>query len=135
MKQHLYSYTQQVEPQDIDELNHVNNVVYVQWIQDAAVQHWNSVAPEAIREKYVWVIVRHEIDYKHPAKLGDEMLIQTQVLSAGNISSDREVKIFRKHDMRLLVQSKTTWCMIHADTQRPVRITPDVKQLFLTEEN
>jgi len=130
-----HSYTIRVQPEDIDQLNHVNNVTYVQWIQDAAVSHWNKVAPNDIKQKFVWVIIRHEIDYKYPAKLNDELFVKTQVLNAQGVSSVRKVQIFRKEDMRLLVESETTWCMVDVDAQRPVRITPEVKNLFLPENN
>ena len=130
-EQLTYSYTQKVEQEHIDELNHVNNVVYVQWIQDAAVKHWNIVAPESVKENFVWVIVRHEIDYKKPAILHDELLIETRVLDAQSITSWRQVKIFRKKDMQLLVESKTNWCMIDVKTQRPARIPEEIKTVFL----
>lgn len=134
MSELTHTYTQKVQPHDIDELNHVNNVVYVQWIQDAAVSHWNTVAPEEIKKTFVWFIVRHEIDYKHPAKLGDELLISTRVLNARGVSSVRLVQIFRKQDMRLLVESQTTWAMVQVDTHRPARITDEVRNLFLPPE-
>ena len=126
-----YSYTQKVKQEHIDELNHVNNVIYVQWIQEAAVKHWNIVAPDSTKQNYVWVIVRHEIDYKKPAMLHDELVIETRVLEAQTLTSWRQVKIFRKQDMRLLVESKTNWCMVDARTQRPARIPEEVKQIFL----
>lgn len=126
-----YTYTQIVEQEHIDELNHVNNVIYVQWIQDAAVKHWNIVAPESIKENFVWVIVRHEIDYKRPAMLHDELVIETRVLDAQTVTSWRQVKIFRKKDMQLLVESKTNWCMVDVKTQRPARIPDEIKEIFL----
>jgi len=135
MENLTHSYTFRVQPEDIDQLNHVNNVVYVQWIQDAAVNHWNSVAPDEIKNSFVWVIVRHEIDYRQSAKLNDELLIKTWVLNAQGVSSVRQVQIFRKADMKLLVESKTTWCMVDVKSKRPVRITPEVKSLFLPENN
>ncbi len=131
----VYEYNYTVAPGDIDELNHVNNVVYVQWIQDVAVKHWNKIAPEEIRKNFVWVIVRHEIDYKRSAKLNDELLIQTRVLTAGGVSSVRLVQIYKKESMQLLVESKTTWCMIDAASQRPVRISDEVKEIFLGTDN
>lgn len=130
-----HSYTIRVRPEDIDQLNHVNNVVYVQWIQDAAVNHWNSVAPAEIKKSFVWVIVRHEIDYRQSAKLNDELLIKTWVLNAQGVSSVRQVQIFRKEDLKLLVESKTNWCMVDVNTQRPARITREVRNLFLPENN
>jgi acyl-CoA thioester hydrolase len=126
-----YSYTLKVSPEHIDELNHVNNVVYVQWIQDAAVSHWNSVIPDEVREKYIWVIMRHEIDYRKPALLNDELLVKTFVINAGGITSDRKVEFYRKSDMTLLVESKTTWCMLDASSFKPVRIGEDIKKIFL----
>lgn len=135
MENLIHSYNFKVQPEDIDQLNHVNNVVYVQWIQDAAVNHWNSVASEKIKKSFVWVIVRHEIDYRQSAKLNDELFIKTWVLNAQGVSSVRQVQIFRKEDMKLLVESKTTWCMVDAKTKRPVRITPEVRNLFLPENN
>jgi acyl-CoA thioester hydrolase len=130
-----YSYVQTVGQADIDELNHVNNVVYVQWIQDAAVKHWNAVAPEEVKKKFVWVIVRHEIDYKRSAMLHDELLIKTRVLDAGAASSNRQVQIFRKKDMQLLVESKTTWCIMDVATLRPARITDEIKDFFLGKDS
>jgi acyl-CoA thioester hydrolase len=129
----IYSYEFQVQESDIDQLNHVNNVVYVQWIQDAAIKHWSTVAPEKAQKDYVWVIVRHEIDYRKPGKSGDQIHIKTWVLNASGISSVRQVQIFRKKDMQLLVESKTTWCMLDAKTHRPVRITNEIRNIFLGE--
>jgi acyl-CoA thioester hydrolase len=126
-----HSYTFTVTGKDIDELNHVNNVTYVQWIQDAAVSHWNLVASEQIRQNYVWMIVRHEIDYKKQGKLHDELLVKTMVLDAEKATSVRLVQIFRKNDMQLLVESRTTWVMIDAHTHRPARITEEIREMFL----
>lgn len=133
MNKLVYRYNQEVQPTDIDQLDHVNNVVYVQWIQDAAVKHWKSAIPDEIKEKYVWVILRHEIDYKNPARLGDLLSIETKVLDAKGITSVRNVKIYRAKDKKLLVESITTWCMLNAETLRPARITNDIKNLFLED--
>ncbi len=130
-----YSYNFTVAADDIDELQHVNNVVYVKWIQDAAVRHWNIIAPEEIKKKNVWVVMRHEIDYKRPGKLHDELLITTRVLTAGGVSSVRQVQIFRKKDMQLLVESKTNWCMLDAVTFRPARIPDEIKEIFLGKDS
>ncbi len=128
-----YSYEFHVQESDIDQLNHVNNVVYVQWIQDAAVKHWSAVAPKNVQKDFVWVIVRHEIDYRKPGKLGDKIHIKTWVLNAERVSSVRKVQIFREADMQLLVESKTTWCMLDAKTHRPVRVTDEIRKFFLGE--
>jgi acyl-CoA thioester hydrolase len=126
-----HAYTITVTDNDIDALNHVNNVTYVQWIQDAAVTHWNLIAPAHIKENFVWMIVRHEIDYRRQAKLHDELLVKTRVLTAEKTSSVRLVEFFRKSDMKLLVESRTTWVIIDSATFRPARITDEIRELFL----
>jgi acyl-CoA thioester hydrolase len=129
MNSFIYTYTLKVQQKDIDELNHVNNVVYVQWIQDVAVLHWNSATSGIMREKYIWVIVRHEIDYKKPAVLNEKLTIKTWILNAGTVLSDRMVQIYRGEE--LLVEAKTTWCLLDAITHKPARIQDDIKTLFL----
>ena len=131
MEQFTYSNTIIVKPEHTDELKHVNNVAYVQWIQDIAVKHWNAVAVDEIRKKYVWVILRHEIDYKKPGFAGDELLLKTCVLNVQKFTSDRQVQIFRKSDNTLLAQSKTTWCMLNAASFRPTIIPDEIKAIFL----
>jgi acyl-ACP thioesterase len=78
-----------VKPEDIDELGHVNNVSYVRWVQDVAVAHWRSAAPAEDQAKLLWVVVRHEIDYKQAAFLGDEILARTWVGGATRITFER----------------------------------------------
>jgi acyl-CoA thioester hydrolase len=132
MEDHLsHSYSFFVTEKDIDELNHVNNVTYVQWIQDAAIAHWSLIAPEHVKQNYVWMIVRHEIDYRRQGILGDELLVKTRVLTAEKASSIRLVQIFRKNDLQLLVESKTTWVMMDSVTHRPARITEEIREIFL----
>ncbi len=126
-----FSYSLIVNESHIDELEHVNNVVYVGWIQDAAVMHWRKVVSETIQKKYVWVIVRHEIDYKASAKLNNELIIKTYVIDAHNVTSRRKVEIRRKSDNKLLVEGLTTWCLLDAKTLRPTRITDEIRNYFL----
>jgi len=125
------TYSLIVNESHIDELEHVNNVVYVGWIQDAAVMHWRKVASDSIQKQYVWVIVRHEIDYKASAKLNDELIIKTYVIDAHNVTSRRKVEIRRKSDNKLLVEGLTTWCLLDAKTFRPTKITEEIRNCFL----
>ena len=62
-----------VQPGDIDGHNHVNNTVYLRWVQDVATAHWESLASPEAQAAIAWVVVRHEIDYKTAANLGDEI--------------------------------------------------------------
>ena len=81
-----------VEPVDIDQLGHVNNVTDLRWVQEAAVAHWTAAAPAADQAKLLWVVVRHEIDYKQPAFLGDRIIARTWVGSASRIRFERSYR-------------------------------------------
>jgi acyl-CoA thioester hydrolase len=123
-----------VEKEDIDALGHVNNVVYVRWVQDAAVAHWRSAATAEQQADLVWVVLRHEIDYKHAARLGDEIVARTWVGTASKLSFERHTEILRKSDGRLLAQARTLWCPIDVRSGRPKNVGPDVRERFSVPE-
>lgn len=126
----IYFHEIVVKHDDLDELDHVNNVVYVQWVQDAAAAHWNNVASKEINEKFFWVVIRHEIDYKSPALLHDEIVAKTWVHDYNGPKSTRMVQIIRKRDERVLVEARTTWCLIDSGTKRPVRVVEEIINTF-----
>lgn len=111
-----------VTPSDIDELGHVNNVVYVRYVQEAATAHWNAVTNEALRSQCVWVVLRHEIDYISPAFEGDELLATTWVGDTNGARSERFVELVNKANGKLIAKAKTTWCQLDAKTFRPKRV-------------
>jgi acyl-CoA thioester hydrolase len=119
-----------VLPGDIDEQNHVNNTVYLRWVQDIATAHWRAVASPKAQKSIGWVVLRHEIDYKGPATLGDEVVLCTWVGEATRLTFERFTEIRRKSDARLLSQARTLWCPIDAQTGRPVRVSADVRAQF-----
>jgi len=119
-----------VLPGDIDEQNHVNNTVYLRWVQDVATAHWRSVASPKAQETIGWVVLRHEIDYKGPATLGDEMVLRTWVGKATRLTFERFTEIRRNSDGRLLSEARTLWCPIDAQTGRPVRVSEEVRLQF-----
>jgi len=121
-----------VLPGDIDEQNHVNNTVYLRWVQDIATAHWRAVASSKAQKVIGWVVLRHEIDYKGPATLGDEVVLCTWVGEATRLTFERFTEIRRKSDGQLLSQARTLWCPIHAQTGRPVRVSADVRAQFST---
>ncbi|MFN8340435.1 MAG: thioesterase family protein [Cyclobacteriaceae bacterium] len=125
----VFTRTLVVAPGDIDELRHVNNVVYLQWVQDIAAAHWNHIASEAIRQQFVWVARRHEIDYLLPSFEGDTLTLQTWVESWGGVSCIRCVQIMR--DTKLVVEAKTVWCMLDASTMRLRRIEDPIAATWL----
>lgn len=109
---------------NIDELNHVNNVVYLQWIQDIANLHWNELKQGVDTAAYVWVVIRHEIDYLNQALLGDTLLAKTWVGKTAGVKSIRHVEFYRNN--KLLVKAQTTFCLLHAKSFKPMRITDEI---------
>jgi acyl-CoA thioester hydrolase len=124
-----FSHSFRVSAADIDEQGHVNNVAYVKWIQDIAVAHWLSVTTEAEHEKYIWMVTRHEIDYKKQAFENEEITAATWVGEPTRISWERFTEIRRGED--LLVKARSVWCLIDRETLKPTRITSELKELFM----
>jgi acyl-CoA thioester hydrolase len=119
-----------VEPTDIDQNGHVNNIVYLRWAQDAAAAHWNAVAPATDQQSLSWIILRHEIDYKQAAYLGDEIAIQTWVGTASRFRFERHTEIIRVRDEVLLATARTIWCALDAKTRKPAVVSPEVRACF-----
>ena len=118
-------------PEHIDELGHVNNAVWVQWIQQVAVAHWRSVADPAHDAAYYWVVVRHEIDYLRAAYPGDLVTARTWVGDAPQGARfDRFVE-FTGADGKICVRAKTQWAIIDKALGRPIRVPPEVIAPFL----
>ena len=119
-----------VEPADIDGLGHVNNVVYLRWVQDLAVAHWQAVASHENQEKLLWIVVRHEIDYKRAARLGDTILARTWVGAASRIKFERHTELRRASDGCLLAKARTVWCPIDAVTRKLASVSAEVRAGF-----
>lgn len=115
---------------DIDELGHVNNTVYLRWVQDAATAHWQALASPEAQGEILWVVLRHEIDYKAPALPDDEVKLRTWVGNASRLTFERFTEITRFADQQLLSKARTLWCPISAKTGRPTRVPPDVRAHF-----
>jgi acyl-CoA thioester hydrolase len=126
----VYEETRRPEPGDIDELGHVNNGVYVRWIQDIAVAHWTRVAPAAQHDRVVWVVTRHEIDYRAPSHLGETLTVRTWVGEPKGARFDRFVDILGA-DGKPRVNAVTTWALLDRTTRRLLRVTPDIAAPFL----
>jgi acyl-CoA thioester hydrolase len=128
-----FEITIAVEPADIDGLGHVNNIVYLRWVQDVAVAHWRAVASAADQEKLLWIVVRHEIDYKQPAHLGDSVVARTWIGAATRIRFERHTEILRASDRTVLAKARTVWCPIDAVTGKLVSVSAEVRAAFSVE--
>jgi acyl-CoA thioester hydrolase len=115
-----------VSPADIDDLSHVNNVVYLRWVQEVATAHWKSVAAAADIERLAWVVTRHELDYKAAAFLGDALTGKTWVGATTAITCERFVEIRRTRDDRLLAASRSIWVPVDRATGKLRRIEESV---------
>ena len=111
-------------------MGHVNNVVYLRWVQEAATEHWTARAPEADQEALGWVVVRHEIDYVKPAVEGDQVVARTWVERWKGATSERHTELERRSDGVILARGRTVWCALDVATRRPKRVTPEMSEPF-----
>lgn len=123
-----YSHLIKVQPSDIDELNHANNVQYVRWVQDTAGAHWLAAFPVGERENYVWVVQEHRIKYLRPALEGEVLRCSTWLGDIRGALSQRFTNIERASDNVLLCEAETWWVLLDPATGRPRRIDPQVIQ-------
>ena len=119
-----------VSKNDLDELNHVNNIKYVNWILEIAKMHWGVLVSDETLRNYHWVLLEHQIKYLHPALLNDRIRIKTYVEETKEIKSSRIVNIYNKDTDKLLVTSRTIWCLISSKSGKPTRITNEIKEAF-----
>ena len=125
-----YELAIEVRPEDIDDLGHVNNVVYLRWVQEAATAHWQARASEEDRASLVWVVSRHEIDYVRPAFLETDVVARTWVGTATRRKFERHTELVRGGDGRTLVRARTLWVPVDAETLRPTDVSERVRSQF-----
>ena len=125
-----YTLTFTALPQHIDELGHVNNAVWVDWIQQIATAHWSAVASPAHQAAYIWVVTRHEIDYRGNIALGESVTAETFIPSApSGARFDRRVD-FTDAGGKVIVSANTTWALIDKASGRLLRVREDVAAPF-----
>lgn len=123
-----FSHEFLVSRDDIDAQGHVNNVRYLQWIQDIAVAHWLSRASEEQKAQIVWVVLRHEIDYLRPAFENEEITVATWVGEPQGAKWDRFTEI-RRGD-KILVKAKSVWVALDSKRLRPRRVNAELTETF-----
>ncbi len=115
---------------DIDELGHVNNAVWVRWVQDLATAHWGAAATPTQIAAYIWVVVRHEIDYLGNLKEGESVTGRTWVAKeAVGAKFDRYAEFSK--DGRTIVRAQTTWAILDRTSARPIRVPKGVVERFV----
>lgn len=114
----------------IDELGHVNNTVWLQWVQDIATEHWAAAALSDHQQQYFWVVIRHEIDYRGNIAVGESVTGETWI--DGEPRGARSVRRvdFLNADGKVIVSAATTWALIDRENGRLTRIRPDMLAPF-----
>ena len=131
MNSKKFTYRFTVPSSAIDNLGHVNNVIYLQWCLEAAEAHWIAKTNAELRQHYVWVVLNHSISYKNPSFLGEELETQTWIYSHKGVKSERRYQIIRLSDGKTIIEAKTLWCLLDGETRRPIKIPTEIAELFL----
>ena len=128
----IYSYEFTVPPDALDENGHVNNVRYVQWMQEAAVHHYESIGGIPLTQAIgaTWVVRSHNIEYLRPAFAGDRIEVNTWVVNIRRVRSLRRYRFIRAADGKLLVKGETDWVFVDAKTGAPRLVPEQIVTLF-----
>jgi acyl-CoA thioester hydrolase len=125
----MYQHDILIEAHDIDFMGHVNNAVYLRWVQDAVISYWQKVAPAEAVAQHLWVALKHEITYRAPAFLDDDVL--AEVIATGVQGSRAFFTTMIQRGDTILAEVKSSWCCIDTATRRPARIARDLAARFL----
>jgi acyl-CoA thioester hydrolase len=130
-----YSKVIAVPQSAIDENGHANNVVFVQWMQDIAVEHYGHLGGLEAQQTFgTWFVRKHEVEYLGPAQAGEEIEIRTWVADIQRVRSLRKYEFVRKLDGKILVKGQTEWVFVDAKSGRPVAIPEEVRAVFRPAE-
>lgn len=116
-----------VQDQHIDQLGHVNNVVYMQWMQDIATAHVEALGlglKQYLELKHAMVAVEHHVQYRKAAFLGDQIILRTWLSDINALYSFRQYIFYRAHDQTVLFTGRTQWACVEIATGRPKRMSP-----------
>lgn len=122
-----------VLPSDIDFMGHVNNARYLNWVQEAVLAHWRKLAPADEVASKAWVALKHEITYRKPAFLEDDVIARTVLESIKGARAFYSTVIHRGEEV--LAEVKSSWCCIDAETLRPARIGEEVSRFFFPKDD
>ena len=121
-----------IVPADIDFMGHVNNATYLKWVQDAVVGHWQKLAPAEAVARHLWVALRHEITYRKPAFLDDEVFASVVLEKVHGARAFYRTLIQRGEEV--LAEVTSSWCCVDAETLKPSRIAKDIADHFLNRD-
>ena len=125
----MFRHSVAIDPGDIDHMGHVNNSVYLRWVQDAVVDYWQSVAPREAVARHLWVALKHEITYRRPTFLDD--VVVAEVIAERVQGARAMFSTVVRRGEEVLAEIKSSWCCLDASTKRPARLAGDVVERFL----
>ena len=125
-----FTQEKEVLSEHLDEFNHVNNIRYLEWVQEISKKHWNILTRNKKYEFQIWIVRSHNIVYKKRAKLGNELLLETYVKECKNYTSERIVNVLQKKNLEVIARCKTTWCYVNKISYNLERIPKEVKELL-----
>ena len=130
--QPVYTYEFTVSEQAVDENGHVNNVMYVQWMQDAAVRHYEAMGGRQITIDIgaTWVVRSHKVEYLRPAFAGERLKVETWVANMRRVRSLRRYRFLRAADEQVLVRGETDWVFVDVSSGAPRAVPAEVSGLF-----
>ncbi len=126
-----FHYPIGIVPADIDHMGHVNNSVYLKWVQDAVVRFWETVAPADAVTRHLWVALQHQITYRRPAFLDDLVVADVVAESVAGAKAMFTTVIMRGEEV--LAEVKSTWCCLDSVSHRPARLARDIVARFIAE--
>lgn len=126
----IFAYSFTVPDSVIDENGHVNNVAYVQWMQDAAIRHPESVTAYKPAENTTWYAREHRIEYLLPVFQGEEIEVRTWLSEIKRVRAHRRYEFLRKSDGKVVVRGETDWVYVNAKTGKPIAIPVEVGEFF-----
>jgi acyl-CoA thioester hydrolase len=127
-----HSFAVGIEPADIDFMGHVNNASYLKWVQAAVISHWRRIAPADAVASHLWVALKHEITYRKPAFLNDDVIATVLLERVQGARAFYATVIRRGEDV--LAEVKSSWCCLDAATHRPARLTRSVIDRFFSTD-
>lgn len=126
-----FTLTFTAEPQHIDVMGHVNNAVWVQWMEAIATAHWEAAAAPEHVAAYAWVVTRHEIDYRGNIVAGESVTAETTIPEGPSGARFDRLVEFRNAAGKAIVSARSTWAMIDLATGRIMRVPAEVAAPFL----
>ncbi len=124
-----FQYRIAITPGDIDGMGHVNNAVYLRWVQEAVVRYWQHISSLDTQEELLWVALKHEIVYRMPLFLKDE--VDALVTATGTRGSRASFSTMFRRGEEIAAEVRSSWCCVDAVTRRPRRIAHDIVRRFL----